>query len=59
MCLCTHHELEEGQRGVAQATVVCEPITAEDRSQGAAEEEEQAGPAEHDDDDDDDDGPAD
>lgn len=29
-------------------TVVSEPITAEDRSQGAAEDEEQAGPVDHD-----------
>ena len=51
----THHAADVIQRGIAQVSVLCEPITAEDRSQAAAEYEEQAGPAEHDDDDDDDD----
>lgn len=55
LCFCTHHEVQESLRVVAQATVVSEPITAEGRRQGAAEEEEQAGPAEHDEDNDEDD----
>uniref|UniRef100_A0A8P4KPP7 RAD52 motif-containing protein 1 n=1 Tax=Dicentrarchus labrax TaxID=13489 RepID=A0A8P4KPP7_DICLA len=47
---CTHHELDVNQRVVAQLMVPFEPITAEDRSQGAAEDEEQP---EHDEDDED------
>lgn len=44
---CTHHETDESQRDVAVVTVVSEPITAESRTQDAAEDKE-AGPADHD-----------
>lgn len=50
---CTHHASEEAPGFFHRCFVVCEPITAEGRGQGATEDEEQAGPGDHDEDDED------